>query len=302
MIQNNIKKYTSLNRFILLSLMVLAVSFTVLSCVQKKSKGTQVAENPIGYNLSKPQKYLMPDILQEISGIAFNKGKNDFVYAQQDEDGTLFKLPLGTKDKIATKFGKKGDYEDVTIIKDWVILLKSNGELYSFPLSETKNPETTNVKFSENLVPKGEYEGMYADEETSKVYLLCKTCKVDKGTKNATGYILDFQKDGSFKPAGTFLVDATNVDKMSGKKKGSFHPSALAINPLTKEWYIVSSVNKALVVTDQSFKIKAVYHLSSNDFNQPEGIAFDAVGNLYISNEGSEMTNGNILRFDYKKP
>ncbi len=300
--QNNIKKFNGLNRFILLSLMVLTISYTAVSCIDKKNKGTQILENPVGYDLGKPEKYLMPDILQEISGIAFNKGKSDVVYAQQDEDGILFKLPLGTKDETATKFGKKGDYEDVSVIRNWVILLKSNGELYSFPLSETTKNETTNVKVSENLVPKGEYEGIFADEETGKVYLFCKTCKVDKDTKNATGYILDFQNDGSFKSVGTFLIDVADVDKISGKKKGSFHPSALAINPLTKEWYIISSVNKALVVTDISFKIKSVYHLSSNEFNQPEGIAFDAAGNLYISNEGSELSNGNILRFDYKKP
>lgn len=300
--QNDMKNIKSLNRLTILSLMALVISFTAISCIEKKAKGTQIAENPLGYDLSKPQSYSMPDILQEISGIAFNKGKNDFVYAQQDEDGSLFKLPLGSKDETVTKFAKKGDYEDVSIIQDWVILLKSNGTLYSFPLSETKNEETTNVKVSENLVPKGEYEGMYADEATGKVYVLCKTCKVDKDTKNASGYILDFQKDGTFKPAGNFIVDVSSVDKLTGKKKGSFHPSALAINPLTKEWYIVSSVNKALVVTDPDFKLKAVYHLSSNEFNQPEGIAFDSAGNLYISNEGSETTNGNVLRFDYKKP
>ncbi|WP_225872533.1 SdiA-regulated domain-containing protein [Pedobacter polaris] len=286
---------------ILLGFIVITISFSIISCAQKKAKGAG-EENPKGYDLSKPEKYIMPDILQEISGIAFDKGKNDFVYAQQDEDGSLFKLPLGTKDETVTKFAKKGDYEDVAIIQGWAVLLKSNGELYSFQLSETKNTETTNVKVSENLVPKGEYEGMYADEATGKVYLLCKSCKVDKDTKNSSGYILDLQKDGSFKAAGNFTIDVSSVDKMSGKKKGSFHPSALAINPLTKEWYIVSSVNKALVVTDANFKIKSVYHLSSNEFNQPEGIAFDSSGNLYISNEGSETTGGNILRFNYKKP
>lgn len=300
--QNNIKNTLSSNRVFVLSFVLLLISFTAISCIDKKAKGTQLAENPPGYDLSKPQKYTMPDILQEISGIAFEKGKNDFIYAQQDEDGSLFKLPLGSKDEKVTKFAKKGDYEDVSIARSFAILLKSNGTLYSFPLSETKNEETTNVKVTENLVPKGEYEGMYADEATGKVYVLCKTCKVDKDTKNASGYILDMQKDGKFTQAGNFTVDISDVDKLSGKKKGTFHPSALAINPITKEWYIVSSVNKALVVTDPNFKLKSVYHLSSNEFNQPEGIAFDSAGNLYISNEGSETTNGNVLRFDYKKP
>lgn len=279
-------------------LLLLTLSILNISCVEKKDKGEI---NPPGYDLTKPTKYNMPDILQEVSGIAFNKGKNDFIYAQQDEDGKLFKLQLGSKDETVTKFGKKGDYEDVSIINDWAILLKSNGSLFSFPLAETKKTEATNVKSFEKLLPKGEYEGMYADEANNKLYVLCKACKIDKDTKNASGYIFDFQQDGSFKAAGNFVVDASSLDGLTGKKKGAFNPSALAIHPITKEWFIVSSVNKALIIADAKFKIKGAYHLSSNEFNQPEGIAFDNAGNLYISNEGSETTSGNVLRFDYQR-
>ncbi|RYG10752.1 MAG: SdiA-regulated family protein [Chitinophagaceae bacterium] len=241
----------------------------------------------------------MPDVLQEISGIAFNKGDNAFVYAQQDEDGKLFKLPLGTKDETKTKFAGKGDYEDVSILNNWAILMKSNGDLYSFPLSETSKEEAVNVKESLSLVPKGEYEGMFADETSREVYLLCKSCKVDKGSELTSGYILSFQNDGSLKPKGSFKVDASKIDALTSKKKGAFHPSALAINPLTKEWYVLSSVNNVLVVLDPKWQVKSAHHLSANVFNQPEGMAFDKNGNLYISNEGSETQVGNILRFDY---
>lgn len=280
---------------LIIAVLSLLVSFITFSCVGKVEK----LANPPGYDLSKPQKYSMPDILQEISGIAFNKGDNSIVYAQQDEDGKLFTLPLGTKDEKKTKFAGKGDYEDVSIMNNWAILLKSNGDLYSFPLSEINKEETFSVKESFGLVPKGEYEGMFADEGSQQVYVLCKSCKEDKGSKLTSGYILTFQKDGSLKPKGTFKVDASKIDKLTGKKKGNFHPSALAIHPITKEWYIVSSVNKALVVLDAKWQVKGAYHLSANIFNQPEGIAFDKNGNLYISNEGSETQVGNILRFDY---
>lgn len=293
---NNIKNK---NYPLIIGLFTLVIILTGLACVEKKSK---TPNGPSGYDLNKPQRYGMPDILQEISGIAFNKGDNKIVYAEQDEDGSLFTLPLGTKNEKVTKFGKKGDYEDVAVIRDRVILLKSNGDLFTFPLSETSKAEASNVQEIKGLVPKGEYEGMFADEATGQVYVLCKACNIDKGTKKTSGYVLNLQNDGTIKPASTFSVDVSQVDKMSGKKKGTFHPSALAINPLTKEWYIVSSVNKALVVTDGKWKIKSVHHLSSNIFNQPEGIAFDKAGNLYISNEGSETQLGDILRFDYKKP
>lgn len=284
-------------QILMIAALSLFISFMAISCIGKKEKPVT---GPQGYNLSQPQKYSMPDVLQEISGIAFNKGDNSFVYAQQDEDGKLFKLPIGTKDETKTKFAEKGDYEDVSILNNWAILLKSNGNLYAFPLTETNNETTTKVKESFGLVPKGEYEGMFADEETRQVYVLCKSCKEDKDTKFTSGYILAFQNDGVLKLKGSFKVDASQMDKLSGKKKGTFHPSALAMHPITKEWYILSSVNKALVVLDSKWMVKSVYHLSANVFNQPEGIAFDKDANLYISNEGSETQVGNILRFDYK--
>lgn len=283
---------------LLIAVLSMLMTFAMVSCVTQKDKPS----NPPGYDLDSFTKFGMPDVLQEISGIAFNKGDSSFVFAQQDEDGKLFKLPLGSKEKIATKFASKGDYEDVTIINDWVIMLKSNGDLFSFPISEINNPEATNVIETKKIVPKGEYEGLFADEASGKVYVLCKECKEDKKSKLTSVYVLTFQPEGSFKADTTFKIDAGQMDNLTGKKKGTFHPSALAINPLTKEWYVVSSVNKALVVLDQNWQVKNVYHLSSNTFNQPEGIAFDKAGNLYISNEGSETQLGNILRFNYKKP
>lgn len=286
-------------RYQLAGVVLAFVAAMQLSCAQTKSKGPT---SPLGYDLSKPKKYNMPDVLQEISGIAFDQGDNRIVYAEQDEEGKIFRLPLGTKDDSATKFAGKGDYEDIAISQGWAVLLKSNGHLYTFPLSETQKPETANVQKIENALPKGEYEGMFANPTSGDLYVLCKDCKTDRGKKQASGYIFSLQKNGSVKPKGTFVVDASQIDKLSGKKKGAFHPSALAMNLKTNEWYIVSSVNKALIVTDAQWKIKNVYHLSSNVFNQPEGIAFDRNNNLYISNEGSETQQGNILRFDFKKP
>jgi hypothetical protein len=136
-------------------------------------------------------------------------------------------------------------------------------------------------------------------KKTGQLYILCKHCADDKTTKSSSGYILALQPDGTLKQGGNFAVNVKDIEKLSGQKKISFHPSALAKNIGTNEWYIVSSVNSLLVVTDAAWKVKATYPLPRAVFNQPEGIAFDAQYNLYISNEGSKTSAGNVLKFSY---
>ena len=247
------------------------------------------------YDLERPDKFLMPESLLEISGITFYKGNSDTVYAIQDEQGRLFKIPWGVKKQTNAKFGKQSDYEDVTIVNERVLILKSSGSLFSFPFADAIYAEIDSVKEWKQVLPKGEYEGMYGDEATGNVYVICKNCPEDNSKNLVSGYII--QVGDSVYQSGTFQVDVNKIKTFTGKVKRGFRPSALSKNPLTSEWFILSAVNKLLVVTDSSWNIKEASFLNGNIFNQPEGIAFDKEGNLYISNEGDDLTQGNILRF-----
>jgi hypothetical protein len=253
------------------------------------------------YDLSKPVTLTMPSSLNEISGIAFNKGNADTVYAEQDEVGKLFYFPMATLDVKQKKFGKKGDYEDISICNGTVILLRSDGILFSFPLDIKDESEVTNVKESGNLLPGGEYEGMYADELSSQVYVLCKRCDADNESKSVSGHILQMAPQGSFELKSTFQVNAKDIAAKLNEKKLAFRPSALAKNLVDNQWYILSSVNKLLVVTDDKWAVKEVYPLDPSLFDQPEGIAFDKDNNLYISNERSTRANATILKFAFIK-
>jgi hypothetical protein len=257
--------------------------------------------SPAGYDLNHPQKIIMPESLHEISGIAFYKGNPDTVYAEQDENGKLFYLHPGDKNAAHFKFGKSGDYEDVAICGETVIMLRSNGALSTFPLSDIHQvDDASRVKEQKNLLPQGEYEGLYADEANRLLYVLCKHCLDEKTSKIGKGYILQLADDGSLSQHGDFSYSVKDIEAMSRVKKVNFHPSALGNNPLTKEWYIVSSVNKMLVVADANWAIKAVHNLNAAIYIQPEGIAFDKQGNLYISNEGGDIHAGNILKIPYR--
>lgn len=265
------------------------------SCSQTKTSG---GKSPAGYDLNSPVKYEMPPELLEISGIAFNNGDNSTIYAEQDEEGKIFYFRPGDKQVSHAKFGKKGDYEDVAVTGNYAVMLRSDGTLYTFPLAEVKAGQISTIKEFKDLLPAGEYEGLHADNNT--LYALCKQCPGSNHAKECTGYIFNLKADGTITKTGGFSIDVRKISALAGKGKLKFHPSALAKNPLTKQWYILSSVNKLLVVTDEHWSVQQTYPLNSK-FLQPEGMAFDRQGNLYISNEGDKVSDGNILLFKYTK-
>ncbi len=240
----------------------------------------------------------MPESLNEISGITFYKNNSDTIYAIQDEEGKLFRLAWNKKKQFHSKFGKKGDYEDLTIVKEKVIILKSNGYLFTFPFEETIYEELDSVREWKHLLPLGEYESIYGDETSGKLYLLCKNCPDDNKKDIVSGYIL--QSGDSIYYTGNFEINVHDIKSFTGKVKRGFRPSALARNTVTNDWYILSAVNKMVVVADSNWKVKEVCALNPKTFNQPEGITFDSSGNLYISNEGDDFAEGNILKFTRK--
>lgn len=279
----------------LISCLLLVATASLTACAQKKQY-----TSPAGYDFSRPEKFFLPESLTEISGIAFHKGNPDSMYAIQDEEGKLFYFKPGIKSVTYSKYGKHGDYEDLAICNNTVTILKSNGTLYSFPFSEARNDEPENVKEWKGLLPAGEYEGLYADNSANLIYVLGKNLKEDKGKRRVSGFVFRFVTADSLAPAGNFAVHMNQQIKSMPEK--AVHPSALSKNELTKEWYILSSVNKALIVADANWQVKTVYPLDPRIFHHPEGIAFDRDNNLYISNEGDDATAANLLKFSYRKP
>ena len=273
------------------------IVFFRVSCIDPKP-----TPSPPGYNLSAPVKYKMKQSLFEISGIVLKDGHAKDVYAIEDEDGYLFHLSLGDKNVKTTQFAGKGDYEDLAICRQQMIVLRSDGLLYTFPLSEADKPELEKTQKWKDLLPKGEYEGLYGDDKTGQVFVLTKDSKYDQAHKQNRIFILKINANGVLETQGELSISEAQIGQAAKEKIGKFHPSGFTKNTLTNEWFILSSVNKLLVVADANWKVKAAYHLNTNIFNQPEGIAFDTENNLYISNEGGELSEGNILLFKYKQP
>jgi len=253
-------------------------------------------QQAIPYKLQSGEKISLPNELLEISGIAFLEGQDEEIYAIQDEQGLLFKYHLPTQKLTFSQFGKDGDYEDIGISKTHFFVLKSNGSVYSFPRTDKDNIQA--VAEQKDILPKGEYEGLYVDKAANLAYVLCKECRVDKKQSQTTGYIFSIGTDGKFSPKGEFSIQVDELKKLNPEIKKTFKPSALAKKTDSNEWYILSSIDKALVVTDENFKVKSLTPLDPKLFPQPEGINFDSKSNLYISSEAGDQDKGIIYKFE----
>jgi hypothetical protein len=259
-------------------------------------------ESPVGYDFNAPIKSEMKDALHEISGNVFYPGSAETIYAIQDEDGKLYFWKNGQPQTLQhLTFGDHGDYEDLGLTKTQVVVMRSDGVLFIFPFAEVQAGEIKSVKKWKDLLPEGEYESLYVDANNGKMIILCKNCSVDKhNTSTVSGYELQLNEDGSPVLKGKFNINTAGIRKFKPTWEGPLKPSALTYNSRTNEWFILASVNKLLVVTDQNWNIKQVIALNSTLFPQPEGISFDIDNNLYISNEAGSTPKGTVLKFPYK--
>lgn len=265
------------------------------------NKGNHV-QSPPGYDFSKPVIYKMPDELDEISGIAFYPGKSDIMYAIQDEEGKLFRWQNGRPETMEhSRFGKRGDYEDVGLLRDRTVVLRSDGSLFTFPAG-TDTIDEAAVQEWKGLLPEGEYEGLYADADRNEIYVLCKSCAADKKEASLSGYILQVDGRGAPVVKSGFSI-ATGSSLLPGKEaQKRLRASALTFDKQTGSWYVLSSVHKLLIIADSGWNIKQVIPLQPSLFPQPEGITFDIDNNLYISNEAGGTAAGTVLKFIFNKP
>ena len=111
--------------------------------------------------------------------------------------------------------------------------------------------------------------------------ILCKQCEEDKKTILTSFYFNDSIK--SFE--NYRVIETEPLFQKMGSKKEKIKPSAAAVNPITKDLYVLCSVNKIIFIQDEQGKLKDVITLNPKIYKQPEGIAFTPAGDLIISNE-----------------
>jgi len=290
-------KFRSLNNYITLLFLTGMACITIVD-----EKQMVVKSGNYEYSLSDPDViYKLPVRLEEISGLDYLGDR--ILLCVEDEEGILYFY--NTREKKVTreiKFAKSGDYEGVTHIDNMAYVVKSNGNLYTFPID--LDDEVEAIKIETAFTSSNNVEGLCPGHKKKEIYLACKeNAEVDNNSiKGRAVYAFDLKKGKLIDPPYIHLT--SEVFNEALKQKGlkpsqymPFKPSGIALHPITGDVFIIGSVGKLLIVLDQSGKIKSVAPLSRKLFVQPEGICFDEQGVLFISSEG-RGNDGYILEFN----
>lgn len=261
---------------------------------------TQASEHytsPPGYNLDRPFIIKLPPYLDEISGIAYYP-KDKSILAINDEKGWLYKIfTSGGMPIQKWKYTKGSDFEDLVLIDSTFYVLESGGKIASFQFVNKDSVSLT--EHTLGLPGQNEFEIIYYDKKADQVVLLCKDCESDD--KNSlTSWAFDLKTQAYLKKP-RYVIDVRKIEALMKQKKVKFKPSAAAIHPLTGELYIISSINKVIVVADQDGNPRSLYRLNPALYKQPEGMTFTPEGHLLISNESADIGAANILLFKFNK-
>ena len=248
------------------------------------------------YDFAKPKIINLPQALDEISGIAYYQ-KDTSIFAIIDEDGLLFKIPLNDPANVKEwRFDKQRDFEDLIYKDSTFYVLVSNGDIDKFNFVNDKI-KIEKIEFSNASKKVNEFESMYYSVDSNKLIILCKECEDDRKF-----FLSSFYYSDSVKQFINYQkMETEPLFQKIGSKKEKIKPSAAAINPQTKDFYVLCSGNKFIFIQDPHGKIKDVIKLDPKIYKQPEGMAFTPQGDLIISNEVNAEGYATLLLLKNKK-
>jgi len=236
------------------------------------------------YDFNQPSRIVkLPKVLNEISGLQFIS-KNRLACVQDEKATVYFIDPKTGEIKNQLKFGKKGDFEGITLVNDVFYALRSDGRIYKLVSEKAQ-------KFDFKKGSGFDFEGLCFDAKNNRLLVACKEHGDGKMNKTNIYIYLFCLKTERYDKKPLFVLPR----KLVG---GHFQPSGIAQGP-DGLIYVLSGYSRQLMVINEAGELQELVKLDLKEFIQAEGICLGNKGELYISNEGRSK-RGNIMMFKRK--
>lgn len=246
--------------------------------------------------------YELPDLLREISGLTI--ADSETIYCVQDELGSIFQYNIQKQEIVNSfRFTDVGDFEDIALFKNTLIVLRSDGHLFKYDLFNTSNITSLALPVKTLNVEGICYNNGY-------LYIANKDAAINQPNDKRIVYRADINNLSQLEIYLEIDIPALSDFLTShypeiGNTSIQFNPSAIAIHPITDELFILSAEDRVIAIYNNQ-KIKNVIPLSSDIYYKPEGLSFYDNGDLLISSEGDK--NGfvkgsiNVLKYQKSEP
>jgi uncharacterized protein YjiK len=230
-------------------------------------------------------RWILPAPLREISGLALTKDGR--LLAQGDEIGEIWEVDYrrGILDKHFS-FGDKavkGDFEGITVANDVVFLLSSSGKIYR--LHDGANDAHVSYSMVETgLKSECEFEGIAFDPAINSLLLACKHVH-DKSVHDAI--VIYRWSLASDTAAGLSKLTVPLGDVLAANGWKNLHPSDITIDPLTGNYVLIASLEKAIIEITPAGAVVFARPLPEGH-QQAEGVAITKDSLLLVSDEAKQ--------------
>jgi len=228
-------------------------------------------------------QWIMPPELREISGLALTT--RGTVLTHDDNVARVYEIDPRTGILLkgfSLNGGVRGDFEAITIAGTDIYLLQSKGRIYKFKEGADAEQVPYSV-YDTGLGKECELESMAYEADSTRLVLVCKKFLQRDVPKELLIYHVPL-------PLGDrSAMTALKVpikDVIGSNKWKNFHPSDINIDPITKNYVIVASHEKGLVVITPEGEVVRSEPLPG-DHRQPEGVAITSDGLLLVSDEAN---------------
>jgi uncharacterized protein YjiK len=227
-------------------------------------------------------QWIMPAQLREISGLALTS--RGTVLAHDDNSGRIYEIDPRTGVLLkgfSLTGNQKEDFEAITIAGNDIYLMASDGKLFRF--REGADGQQVQFQlFDSGLKKDCEFESLVYESDSTRLLMACKRLLDKQAAKELVIYRLPLPLNRATITA--MRVPLSDVVGTNGWK--DFRPSDMTIDPNTRNYVIIASHEKGLVVLTPDGEVVRSEPLPG-DHRQPEGVAITRDSILMVSDESN---------------